>query len=53
MQNAFFIPPHQNDLDELITDFEKFLHNNSLQIPELIKVAIIHYQFETIHPYLD
>ena len=53
LENAFFIPPHQDDLSDLIKDFELFLHNTSLQIPELVKVALAHYQFETIHPYLD
>lgn len=53
LQNAFFIPPHPDDLSELTKDFEIFLHNNNLQIPELIKAALMHYQFETIHPYLD
>lgn len=53
ISDARFIPPHHQLVGELMGDFEKFLNNPDVNVPDLVKMAIAHYQFETIHPFLD
>ena len=50
---AIFVPPSVPDMEAALADFEMFLNNDANDIPHLIKAAIVHYQFETIHPFLD
>ena len=53
LKDAVYIPPHRNDIFDLMGDLENFLHNHSIHVPHLIRIAISHYQFEAIHPFLD
>ena len=53
LQDAIFIPPVHYEVDNLMSDIEKFANSQDDNLPDLIKIALIHYQFETIHPFLD
>lgn len=51
--NAIFVPPPPHELQACLSDFERFLHTSDPPLSILVKAAISHVQFETIHPFLD
>jgi Fic family protein len=53
ISDALFVPPVHTSIGELMSDIEQFVHNDTQYFPELLKIALVHYQFETIHPFLD
>lgn len=53
IRDALFIPPVHTTIYEYMSDLEKFAHDEDNYFPDLLKIALIHYQFETIHPFLD
>jgi len=53
LADAVFIPPTHQLINELMGDLENFLNNDEINVPALVRIAIVHYQFETIHPFLD
>ena len=53
INDALFTPPTHQTVQTLMGDLENFLHNESIHLPELMRIGLAHYQFETIHPFLD
>ncbi len=51
--NAVFVPPPPEQVSTLLADMEGFIHNEAMDLPPMVKVALIHAHFETIHPFLD
>ena len=51
--NAVFVPPPPERVPELLSNLERFIHDTKDDLPALVKIALVHAQFETIHPFLD
>jgi Fic family protein len=52
IETARFVPPPPDELPRLLSDWERFAHEES-DLPLLVQNALLHYQFETLHPFLD
>jgi len=52
-ESALFVPPLPQHLGELLSDWERFVNDDGRHLPVLVQAALMHYQFETIHPFLD
>jgi Fic family protein len=52
IETATFVPPPPDEIGDLLTDLERFVHEEPV-LPPLVQAALVHYQFETIHPFLD
>ena len=53
LNDAVFVPPPAQEVGRLMSDIEKLANDDTKPLPDLLKIAIIHYQFETVHPFLD
>jgi Fic family protein len=53
LHDAVFVPPHHSDVPGLMADLERFVNDDVHPVPHLVRIGIAHYQFETIHPFLD
>jgi Fic family protein len=53
IQNARFVPPPPREALECMSDLERYIHSDDEHVPLIVKLALIHYQFETIHPFPD
>ena len=51
--NAVFVPPPAGHVEDLLGDLERFVHASAPALPPLVNIALVHAQFETIHPFLD
>jgi cell filamentation protein, protein adenylyltransferase len=52
-ETATFVPPPVYEMWQALDDWEKYLHDGTPRLPLLVRCALLHYQFETIHPFLD
>lgn len=53
LESAIFVPPPVDEMTHALGDWEKYAHDDAPELPLLIRTALLHYQFETIHPFLD
>lgn len=53
IENARYVPPPPQEVSQAMSDLEKYINNKDDEIPTLIQLALIHYQFEAIHPFPD
>ncbi|WP_145534767.1 Fic family protein [Yersinia thracica] len=51
--NALYVPPPPEEVGNLLADLELFIHDEKSALPPLVRIALVHAQFETIHPFLD